>query len=257
MHADAGASASPIAPGHDAATPCAPNGARRRRRIPLRGGAVALVIIVAGLPALADPLPRVAHVTRALAAVRGLGADGRDRLDRELYAAARARCHADAGAPAVSCLVGAARDACAADPDRARCEAAADVIVTNLRATTAWVDEPTRIRLVRGSTDYRTALAAELRRRYATLAGELVLSGTTGGGATRPRAIDERSGVEGGGVPDGPAGGAGVLPRAIDVLCAERDRAIHACEPGDTACVPSLPWSRCVAALVWFIGGTP
>jgi len=43
----------------------------------------------------------------------------------------------------------------------------------------------------------------------------------------------------------------------IDRLCAQRDRALHACEAGDAACVPSLPWSRCVAALVWFVGGSP
>ena len=29
---------------------------------------------------------------------------------------------------------------------------------------------------------------------------------------------------------------------AIDRLCAERDRAVHACMPGDAACVPSIPW---------------
>ncbi|HEY0992432.1 MAG TPA: hypothetical protein VGD80_35510, partial [Kofleriaceae bacterium] len=132
--------------------------------------------------------------------------------------------------PSASCVIAAARAACAADPDRSRCAAAADVIVTNLRAANAWVDEATRIRLVRGSTDYRVALAAELRRRYAALAVELVVG---------PEAVGS-----------GDAGG-------IDRLCMQRDRALHACEAGDAACVPSLPWSRCVAALVWFIGGSP
>ena len=45
--------------------------------------------------------------------------------------------------------------------------------------------------------------------------------------------------------------------RAIDELCAHRDRTLHVCQAGDAACVPSLPWSRCVAALVWFVGGGP
>ena len=161
------------------------------------------------------------------AAVRELGPAGCAELDREIYTAARARCRADAGTPAASCLIDAARATCASAPDRARCEAAADVIVTNLRGATALVDDATRIRLVRGSTDYHAALAAELHRRYAVLAAELVL------------------------------GGAGGDARAIDELCLRRDRALHACEPGDTACVPSLPWSRCVAALVWFVGGGP
>ena len=182
--------------------------------------------------AVAGPLPRVEHVTQALAAVRALGPDRRDQLDRELYAAARTQCHADAGTPTASCLIATARAACAADADRPRCEAVADVIVANLRATPAFVDDATRLRLVRGSTDYRAALAAELYRRYALLAAELVLAGPSGA-----RGTDDAA--------------------AIDALCLGRDRQIHACQPGDTACIPSLSWSRCVAALVWFVGGSP
>jgi hypothetical protein len=91
---------------------------------------------------------------------------------------------------------------------------------------------------VRGSADYHAALAAELHRRYAALAAELVL-----GAETSPP--DPRSGDLGG----------HREAFAIDQLCARRDRAIHACEPGAAACVPSLPWSRCAAALIWFIGG--
>jgi hypothetical protein len=188
--------------------------------------------IAAGATAAAEPVARAAYVARVLAAVRGLGPAGCDALDRTMYAAARGRCHADAGAPAARCLIDAARAACAGDADRPRCEAAADVIATNLRGQAALVDEPTRIRLVRGSADYRAALAAELRRRYAVLAAELVLAGPG-----RARGGDDA--------------------RAIDELCARRDRALHVCQPGAAACVPSLPWSRCVAALVWFVGGGP
>ena len=218
--------------------------------------ALAVATAIAATPAAGEPLPRVAHIAGALAAVRALGPDGRDALDRRLYEATRTQCRGDAGAPGASCVIAAARAACAADPDRSRCAAAADVIVTNLRAANAWVDEATRIRLVRGSTDYRVALAAELRRRYAALAVELVV-GPEAGGSGDAAGIDRRRPSEGGGDPDGFAGGAGVLPRGIDRLCVQRDRALHACEPGDAACVPSLPWSRCVAALVWFIGGSP
>jgi hypothetical protein len=185
----------------------------------------------AAAPAAAGPPARAVYVARALAAVRGLGPDGCAALDRALYDAARARCRADAGTPAASCLIAAARAACAGDAGRARCEAAADVIATNLRGQTALVDDATRFRLIRGSADYRAALAAELHRRYAVLAAELVLAG--------------------------PGAAPGDEARAIDELCAHRDRALHACRAGDAACVPSLPWSRCVAALVWFIGGGP
>ena len=47
---------------------------------------------LAGGVAVAEPLPRTAHVARALAAVRGLGAAAADELDRALYNAARSQC---------------------------------------------------------------------------------------------------------------------------------------------------------------------
>ncbi|HUJ61071.1 MAG TPA: hypothetical protein VLX92_21355 [Kofleriaceae bacterium] len=164
-------------------------------------------------------------IDRALAAVQALGATGRAALQARLTTAARERCHADAAPPAVACLIDAARAQCAGD---AGCAAAADVAITNLRGEGDFVSTADRARLLRGSADYRAALDAELHRRYAVLAAELVLAG--------PRASE----------------GA-----AIDELCRERDRALHACAPGDAACVPSLPWSRCVAALVWYVGGAP
>ena len=40
--------------------------------------------------------------------------------------------------------------------------------------------------------------------------------GCAGGAGVLPRGINERSGIAGGGDPDGCAGGAGVLPRGID-----------------------------------------
>jgi hypothetical protein len=193
---------------------------------------IAATIALLGIAgaAMAEPQAHAAYVARALAAVRGLGPAGADELDRTLYGAARTQCHADTGTPTVQCLIGAARAVCggsgAPGGDRARCEAAADVVIANLRGQTTLIDDATRIRLVRGSADYRTALAAELRRRYAVLASELVLAGA---------GADEA--------------------QAIDALCAQRDRTLHACQAGDAACVPSLPWSRCVAALVWFVGG--
>ena len=201
-------------------------------RATLLARAAALAVAwLAAAPARAEPLPHAAYVARALAAVRGLGPAGCEALDRAIYAAARSQCRADAGTLVVIFLIAAGRAACTAAADRARCEAAADVIATNLRGQTALIDDATRMRLVRGSADYRAALTAELRRRYAVLAAELVLSGP---GATP-----------------------GAEARAIDELCLRRDRAVHACEAGDKACVPSLPWSRCVAALVWFVGGGP
>jgi hypothetical protein len=180
---------------------------------------IALAVVGAPVPAWAD---RVAYVARALAAVHELGPAARDKLDRDMYDAARTRCHADTVAPTVTCLVDAATAICAGN---GVCEAAADVVAANLLARNDWVDEPTRFRLVRESTDYHAALAIELHRRYAALAAELALGGT--GDAA-----------------------------AIDRLCAQRDRTVHACRDGDPACVSSIPWSRCVGALVWFVGAS-
>ena len=179
----------------------------------------ALLVLLVATTARADD--RVASLSRALAAVHDLGPAGRDRLEHELRAAARARCRADSAPPTASCLVDAATASCAGAP---ACEAAADVAITNARAEPDWIDDATRAHLVRSSADYRVALAAELHRRYAALAAELVLVG-------------------------------GSDAAAIDRLCRERDRRVHACADGEASCVPSLPWSRCVAALVWFVGG--
>jgi hypothetical protein len=178
-----------------------------------------LLLLWLARPSAADPAAdRVAYLSRALTAVHTLGAGGRDRLELELYTAARTRCHAD-----IACLAEAAAALCHGDP---ACEAAADVVAANTRAANDWVDEATRARLVRSSVDYRVALAGELHRRFAALAAELALAG-------------------------------GTDAAAIDRLCRERDRTLHACRDDDTTCVPSLPWSRCAAALVWFVGSTP
>jgi hypothetical protein len=180
---------------------------------------VSLVLSVCTVRAHAEPSPRAAYVSRALAAVRALGAQC-DVLDRQIYDAVRTSCHT----PSPTCAIEQARAACKGD---AACQAAADVILANQRSVSDFIDDVHRMRLVQGSADYHAALAAELRKRYAILAAELVLAG------------------------DGRDEGA-----AIDQMCRDRDRAIHACEDGAPACIPSLPWSRCVAAVVWFVGGS-
>jgi hypothetical protein len=172
---------------------------------------VMLILVIA--TRIASAGDRTSYIATALDAVHALGAQ-RAQLETDLYQACRqagacsdaiveARCHREAA-----------------------CTAAADIIVTNLRAANSWVDQNTRAQLVRSSTDYHAALLVELRKRYAALAAELVIGAN--GSAT-----------------------------SIDRLCATRDREVHACTPGDSACVPSIPWTRCVAALVWFVGDSP
>ena len=172
-----------------------------------------IVLLLAGA-AHAEP----AYVARELAAVRDLGPVRRSELERDVYEAARVRCRTDTS---TRCFADAADSVCRGD---ATCAAAADVVAANTRAANDWVDEATRAQLVRGSADYRSALAAELHKRYGALASELALAG---GRADAP---------------------------AIDDFCRTRDRAVHACTGDDATCVPSLPWSRCVAALVWYTG---
>jgi len=196
------------------------SGSRARARA--RVTCTCTILILATL-AHADPTAdRVAHLDQALTAIRALGATGRDKLERDVYTAARTQCHAESSPPAPSCLADAASALCHGDP---ACEAAADVAVANARAANDWIDEATRAQLVRSSIDYRAALSGELHKRFAALAAELALTGERGAAG-------------------------------IDRLCRERDRAVHACTAGDATCVPSLPWSRCAAALLWFVAST-
>jgi hypothetical protein len=131
----------------------------------------------------------------------------------------------------VACLAAAADAVCAGKTDgaeRAGCAAAADVVATNLHAENAFVPETTRMRLVAAGADYHGGVMREMRARLELLASELVLAMAGSGGAA--------------------ADGA-----RIDTFCAERDRDVVACEPGAKLCVPSVPWQRCAAGLVWYV----
>ncbi len=179
-----------------------------------------------GEPAIYARSERVAHLDRALATLQGLGPDGVRAFENEIYQAMRTRCRPSGmQPPAVACLATAADAVCATRSDGVGCAAAADVIVTNLHAENAFVPETTRMRLVAAGADYHGGVMREMRTRLELLASELVLA-----------------------APGAKADGA-----RIDAFCAERDREVVACEPGAKLCVPSLPWQRCVAGLVWYV----
>jgi hypothetical protein len=198
----------------------------RRSRRARRALALALPLAVAvalgsvadaGLP-VAAPYARPArldYLARALAAVRGLGADGRATLEQQLYLGARARCRAGVTTPSVECTIELADATCDPRADRDACRLAADVILANGRAENELVDEATRMKLVAGAADYRTALLAELDARRGALAAELVLA------EAAPLAL-------------------ATLPDRLDRFCAQRPR--------------GPDWQRCVAALVWYLG---
>ncbi len=188
------------------------------------------VSVVAGLlvspTAAADPtyaeMARVAHLRSSLDALAKLGT-ARGALEIELNNAVRTKCRINTTRPATSCMIEVGQAICAVRPDRAACVAAADIMLTNQHAETDLIDDVTRMKLVRGSTDYHAAIGAELWARYALLASELVLA-----------------------PPGEPAG-------RIDAFCVGRDRTVHACEPGAKACVASVAYQRCAAGLVWFL----
>ncbi|HUQ07264.1 MAG TPA: hypothetical protein VM261_32455 [Kofleriaceae bacterium] len=180
-------------------------------------------------PAIYATSERAAHLDRALATLQALGPDGARAFENEVYQAMRTRCRPSGmQPPAVACLATAADAVCATRSDGAGCAAAADVVVTNLHAENAFVPETTRMRLVAAGADYHAGVMREMRTRLELLASELVLAMASSGGAK--------------------ADGA-----RIDAFCAERDREVVACEPGAKLCVPSLPWQRCVAGLVWYV----
>jgi hypothetical protein len=184
---------------------------------------VAAIALAVWLPAAARAEPatyardaRVAHLDRAVEALRSLGPDRRRALELALHEGVRAKCRASGRPATTACMIDVARALCEAPSAGLAppaCTAAADVILTNQHATDDLVDEQTRMRLVRTSSDYHGLLAAEL-----------VLFDGAGSEASR-----------------------------IDRLCAERDRAVHRCAPAAKACVPSVAWQRCAAGLAWYV----
>jgi hypothetical protein len=119
------------------------------------------------------PAARVAYLGEALAAVRGLGGDGRHALEDALYTGARTRCRADRTRPTMDCLLDLARATCAGD---AACARAADVVLVAITSENDLVDEATRARLVATAADYRVAMRGELAVRRAALAADFVLA---------------------------------------------------------------------------------
>ena len=167
---------------------------------------------------------RAAQLRTALDTFAKLGPAGRSALDLELYDQVRTKCRATTTRPAATCLADVGRAVCGAKSDRAACLAAADVILTNQHAEGDRIDDVTRMKLLRSTTDYHAAVNAELWKSYALLAAELALA---------PQGADRAD--------------------QIHTFCAERDKKVHACEEGEKTCVPSLAYQRCAAALVWFV----
>jgi len=195
---------------------------RRLASIARPVAALAIVVAIgaiagAGLPVAAPYArdARASYLDHALAAVRGLGGDGREALEQALYQGARARCRAALQTPSIACTIELADAVCDPRPDREPCRLAADVILTNQRAETELVDEATRMKLVASAADYHVALLAEIAARHGALAAELVLAEPT---ALTPATAAAR----------------------IDRFCTHRRQ--------------GPDWQRCAAALIWYVG---
>ena len=201
---------------------------------------------------------RVAALALSLRALAALGAEA-PRLEAELATASRQRCGSGERPPVLPCLLLLAQEVCASRPAAARasCVAAADVMLVNLRSANDWVDEATRVRLVRGAADYHRALLEELSARYAALAAELVLEESS----LLAELALERAPASPPGAPSAPARASvpTVQPAVLDRFCSRRDHRIRPprCNAPSATCVPSLSWQRCVAALAWFVTQEP
>ena len=177
-------------------------------------GPALLALLLTARPAAAGHgrPDRLAYLSRAVDAVRRLGGEGRGALADAMQTGARRRCRADRGDPSIACLIDLARAHCESQPPpaRATCHLAADVVVTNLLSESELVDQATRVRFVTRGGDYRAAMRAELRVRYAALAADFALA---------------------------EPGRDGDLPARIDRFCARPDR-----ELAWQRCAAALVW---------------
>lgn len=187
------------------------------------------VVVAAGLIAVLAPTPagadtgyveaaRIAYLGAQLEAIRTSSAADLTALEDEIYQGGRSKCQTASTRLRITCLIELGRETCALRPEagRARCRLLADVIVTNLLGENQFVDREARFEIMSAADDFRPALIRELRARYAVLVTEMVVSRELGA------------------APD--------LNTGIDRFCIAYG---HARE---------LPWQRCVAAIIWYVG---
>lgn len=183
-------------------------------------------VVAAGLIAALAPAPagadsgygekaRIAYLGAQLEAIRATGAADLATLADEIYQGGRSKCQTASTRLRIACLIELGREVCALRPGT-RCMLIADVIVTNLLGENQFVDREARFEIMSAADDFRPALVHELRARYAALVTEMVVS--------RELAA----------APD--------LNAGIDRFCIAYG---HARE---------LPWQRCVAAIIWYVG---
>jgi hypothetical protein len=190
----------------------------------MRALVLALVAALAG-HAAADETHRaelrVAHIARALAAVRQTPPATRKLESEYAHVVARGACSSSVERLQVECLMTAARRFCRDRDDAERCADGMDVILGNLLGEAQLIPLDKRYQIMTHAKDYRRELARELRRIQGVLAVDLA----------------QRMGDAG----DDDAR----LAAHIDRYCLAT---------GDEH---DLAWPTCVSSLVWFIGTAP
>jgi hypothetical protein len=169
-----------------------------------------------------DKSTRVAHIERTLAAFDAVTDEWLIDTYAYLYVVERNQCQAPLESLTVRCLLEAARRNCQhpVESFQDQCDRVSDVIITTRLSERHFISKGTRFRIVSEHTDYRRAILAELRRRYAALVTEMTMFYPSSG-----RDQDRTE-----------------LARAIDGYCLTVSK------------MRSLSWQHCSAVIIWFIG---
>lgn len=184
----------------------------------------ALVLVCIATTAHADTSPgreeRVAYITSVLDALDASDPSMLANTASYIQVTERNKCQAPVESLRVGCLLEAASRNCHNQKERDHCNRASDVIVTNRLSEKLFLPTDVRFKIMEKASDYRVALQRELRRRYALLVAELVMTPHwPGSKATSTQ-----------------------LATGIEAFCR------------DVAGSRDMSWQYCVGAVVWFIG---
>ena len=162
---------------------------------------------------------RVAHIGKALAAVRQTPPDQLRRQNEYARALSHGACSSSVQRLKVECLMTASRRWCRnqGGAEAQRCQSGMDIVLSNLLGEAQLIPTEKRYQIMSHHHDYRRELARELRRIVGALAVDFRL---------RMGETDDDA----------------QLARRIDQYCLA------------TADETNLAWQTCVASLVWFIG---
>jgi hypothetical protein len=186
---------------------------------------VVMVAILCGTARGDGSQDRAAYIAGLFDAIQTSDKDTRRAVADFIYAADRNKCQAPIESLHVGCLLEAAEHNCQTrgaqgDDRRDACLRLSDVIVTNRLSEGHFVPRDVRYELMEKNKDYRAALERELRKRYAIMVSQFVMSKHFPGSRADNAAL--ATGLEG----------------YCRELSGQKD----------------VSWQYCVAAVVWFIG---